>query len=82
MDESRDVASDKAKKLAATAKAKHIPFVVPTEFENGPENYGINPKAELTIIFANEAKVVANYSVSKLDDLDVESAMTHLKKIL
>lgn len=82
MDESRDVASDKAKKLAATAKAKHIPFVVPTEFENGPENYGINPKAELTIIFANEAKVVANYSVSKLDELDIEAAMAHLKKIL
>ncbi len=82
MDESRDVASDKAKKMASVAKTKGIPFVVPTEFENGPENYGINPKSELTIIFANEAKVVANYSVASLSDLKVEDAMSHLKKIL
>lgn len=80
--DSRDVASDQAKKMAATAKVKHVPFVVPTEFENGPENYGINPKAELTIIFANEAKVVANYSVASLKDLKVKDAMSHLKKIL
>lgn len=80
--ESKDAATDEAKKLAKTTKAKLIPFVVPVEFENGPDNYGLNPKAELTIIFANESKVVANYSVASIDDLKVADVMGHLKKIL
>ncbi|MEM8733556.1 MAG: hypothetical protein AAGG44_05020 [Planctomycetota bacterium] len=80
--ESRDAASDEAKKLAKASKAENIPFVVPVEFENGPENYGINPKAEITIIFANESKVVANYSVATLKDLEMKSVMGGLEKIL
>ncbi|MFK7734499.1 MAG: hypothetical protein AB8B50_00625 [Pirellulaceae bacterium] len=80
--ESRDAATDEAKKLAKASKAEAIPFVVPVEFENGPENYGINPKAELTIIFANESKVVANYSVASIEDLEAKAIMGSLKKIL
>lgn len=80
--ESMDVASDQAKKLAQTTEAKNIPFVVPVEHENGPENYGLNPKAELTIIFANESKVVANYSVSSVNDVKIKDVMGNLKKIL
>lgn len=80
--ESKDAASDEAKKLAKTSKAENIPFVVPVEFENGPENYGLNPKAELTIIFANESKVVGNYSVASLKDLEMKQIMGNLEKIL
>ncbi len=80
--ESRDAAGDEAKKLASDTKATKIPFVVPVEYQNGPEDYGINPKAELTIIFANESKVVANYSVSSLKDLNLDDAMGNVKKIL
>ncbi|MEM7476302.1 MAG: hypothetical protein AAF483_15010 [Planctomycetota bacterium] len=80
--ESRDVASDEAKKLAKSSKAENIPFVVPNEYENGPANYGINPKADLTIIFANESKVVANYSVNSIEDMEQKPIMAALKKIL
>ncbi len=82
LNDSRDVASDEAKELAKSSSATHVPFVVPNEFENGPENYGINPKAELTIIFANNSKVVANYSVSSLKDLKLDDVMGNLEKIL
>lgn len=79
--ESKDAASDEAKKLAESTKAKMIPFVVPVEYENGPENYGINPKAELTIIFANESKVVANYSVASLKEMKMKDVMGKMKKL-
>ena len=58
-----------AKSFGETVKAKSIPFVVPNEFKNGPENYGINPQADLTVIIAKGGKVVANhaYAEGKLD---------------
>lgn len=80
--DSKDVAAEEVKKLAESTEAEAIPFVVPVEFENGPENYGINPKAEVTIIFANESMVVSNYSVASAEDLDLETVMEHVKKIL
>lgn len=80
--ESRDAASDAVKKLAKTTKSKKIPYVVPVEFENGPEDYGLNPKAEITIILANESKVVANFAVAKAKDLDVAAVLSGVKKML
>jgi len=63
--ESRDAADAAAKKFAASTKAANVPVVVPDEFTNGPDNYGINPKAELTIIIANQSTVVANHAFEK-----------------
>ena len=80
--DSKEAATDEVKKLAAATKAKSIPFVVPNENENGPDNYGINPKAEVTIIFANDGKVVANWAVSKVADLDVDLALKAVKKAM
>src|SRR5690606_36326679 len=80
--ESKDVATAKVKKLAATSGAKLVPFVVPNEYENGPEDYGINAKAELTIIVANESKVVGNYAVASVADLDMKAAMGEVKKLI
>ena len=79
---SKDAAAESVKKLASASKAKNVPFVVPNEFENGPEDYGISPKAELTIIIANEAKVVANHAVASAKDLDVKAVIGDIKKML
>lgn len=79
--DSKDAATDSVKKLASAAKATHVPFVVPNEFENGPEDYGISPKAEITIIVANEAKVVANHSAASAKDLDVDSVIKDIEKM-
>lgn len=75
-------ATDHAKKLAASTKAKNIPFVVPNEFENGPDNYGINAKAEVTITLASELGVKASHAAGSADDLDIASVLGDLKTIL
>lgn len=80
--DSKDSASDDITKLAKASKAEQIPFVVPNEYENGPEDYGINPKAELTIIFANGGKVVANHAVASAKDLDVSKVVGAVEKAL
>jgi hypothetical protein len=80
--ESKDAASDAAKKLAATTKAENVPFVVPNEFENGPEDYGLNAKAEVTVLVAKEGKVTANHAFAKAKDLDAESIIKDVEKTI
>ncbi len=78
--ESKDAAADGAVKLCSTAKVEKVPFVVPNEFENGPENYGLNAKAELTILIAKEGKVVANHAFAKAKDVDAEAVVKEIEK--
>ncbi len=80
--EDKDDASDMAKKFAASTKAKAIPFVVPNENANGPDDYGINPKADITIVMATEGKVKANYAVAKAKQMNVDAVIENLSKIL
>ena len=75
-------ATDEAKKLASSSKVKNIPFVVPNEFENGPDNYGINAKAEVTITLASSLGVKASHAAGSADELDIASVLGDLKKIL
>ena len=78
----KDELSQKAKKFAAKSQAKNVPIVVPNEFENGPENYGINAKADVTITLASELGVKATYAVAKAKDLDIDTVIGDLSKIL
>ncbi len=71
--------SEAAKEVAKSSKAKNVPFVVPNEFENGPDNYGLNAKADTTIIIASGGKVKATYAVSAAKDLKVETVLTNVK---
>lgn len=71
-----------AEKLAKVTEAKNVPFVLPNEFENGPEDYGINPKAEVTIIMAKGGEVKANYAAGSAKDLKVDAVVANLKSIL
>lgn len=80
--ENKATAKHEAEKLAARSQAKHVPFVLPNEFENGPEDYGINPNAEVTIIMAEGGKVKANHAVAKAKELEVDAVIADLKKIL
>jgi len=79
--ESKPAAEKMVKALAKSTKTENIPYVVPVEFENGPENYALNPKAELTIIVANESKVVANFAVKSAKDLKVNSVLESVEKM-
>ena len=71
-----------AKQLAAKTHAKNVPFVVPNEFENGPDNYGINAKADVTITLASDLGVKASHAFAKSDDVNVDSVISDLQKIL
>ncbi len=72
----RDSAESQAKKLGQGSK--NVPVVVPVEFENGPANYGINPKVETTVIIATGGKVTTSLA---LDDVDEKAAQTILKEV-
>lgn len=82
MGDDKDDVVDAAKKFAAKSKAKNVPFVLPNEFENGPDNYGINSKADVTVVLASDSSVKANYAVSSAKELDVEAVVKNLSKIL
>jgi hypothetical protein len=78
----KEALSDTCKKLAAETKAKNVPFVVPNEFENGPDNYGINAKADVTVLLASDSAVKATHAFSSSKDMKVASIVKDLQKIL
>ena len=82
LDEDREAASDKAKKFAAATSATEVPFVVPNEFENGPDNYGINEDAAVTIVLASDSKVKATYATANAEQLNIDAVIKDLGKIL
>lgn len=82
MGEDKDELSAAAKKMAETSKVTQIPFVVPNEFENGPDNYGISPKAAITIVMANESKVRGSVAVADIKDLKTEAVIKQISKML
>lgn len=80
--EDKASAKQDAEKLAMTSKAKHVPFVLPNEFENGPGNYGLNSKADVTVILAQGGKVKANHAFAKGGEVKVDAVISDLAKIL
>lgn len=82
--ESRDSLEESAKKLGEDAEVKNVPIVVPVEFENGPEDYGINPEADVTIIMAVGGKVKVSHAVEagKLDDETVGKILADVPSLL
>jgi hypothetical protein len=80
----RDALEAEAKTLAKKSKAANVPIVVPVEFDNGPGDYGLNPKAEATVILAVGGTVVANHALEagQLDDKAVKAIVADVSKIL
>jgi hypothetical protein len=82
--DNRDALEAHAKELGKQAKAASVPIVVPDEYEDGPADYGINPKAEVTVILAVNGKVVANhaYGPGQLNEKAVHEILSDVPKIL
>jgi hypothetical protein len=80
--EDKDALQAEAKKVAKTSQAKNVPFVVPNEFENGPDNYGLNAKAAITIIVANNGQVTASHAVTSAEELKVDEILKDVQKIV
>ncbi len=74
-DDNRESLEAAAKALAKQAKAEHVPLVVPIESANGPEDYSLNPQAEVTVILAVRGKVKASlaFEPGKLDEAAVDA---------
>ena len=82
LSDSKDGAEEELKKLASESKAENIPFVVPNEVENGPEDYGLNSKAAVTVILASKGKVVASHAFSSAKDVNVKAVLGDLSQIV
>jgi len=52
-----------AKEFAAKNKLENVALVVPQENENGPEEFGINPNAEVTVTIYRQGKVAASFAL-------------------
>ncbi len=51
-----------AKSFAAENKLENVALVVPDENENGPEEFDINPNAEVTVTIYRNGKVAASHA--------------------
>ena len=82
--EDRDALEADAKEFAAKNKVANIPVVVPVEFENGPDNFGINPKAEVTVMLYKGLKVQANHAFGpgQLKKKNVSDVLADVPKLL
>jgi predicted RecB family nuclease len=82
--EDREALEAEAKQLAEKNKLQNVPVVVPVEFEDGPKNFGINPKAEVTVMLYKGLKVVSNHAFApgEFNEKGVEAVLADIPKIL
>lgn len=76
-----DTLKQTGEKMSASIGLKNIPVVVAEDVENGPSNYKLDPKAEVTVVVANNSKVVAQHTF-KAADVDVAAVMKEVQSIL
>lgn len=48
--------------------------------KSGPNGWGINPDAHLTVVVANKGKVVKSFSYTSVNETDVRAVLAELKK--
>ena len=81
--ENREAAEAAAKQFGEKNKFANVPIVVPEESENGPDNYGINPKAEITVIVAAGGTVTASHAYAGApDSAQVQEILSDVTKAL
>ena len=75
--EDRDELLEQAKKM----ETKAIPVTVPVESETGPENWSINPDADLTVFTYKGKKVTASHGYVDVTKKDVQNILNSVKKV-
>jgi len=70
-----------AEKLAQAASAKHVPVVIAKETKAGPSNYKLSSDAVITVVVANDSKVVSSKTFAA-DQIDVASIMSDVTGML
>ena len=79
-----NVLKSTAKEFAAKNELENVALVVPNDNENGPEEFKINPEAEVTVTIYRNGKVAASHAVApgKLSDEEIKSIIADTAKIL
>lgn len=80
--ENREKLEASAKTFAETNKLANVPSVVPVEFENGPQNYGLDSKASVTVILAKGGKVTSSFGFAKFNADAAKTVIADVAKIL
>lgn len=79
----RDATEAAAKKFGVKAKLERVPVVVPLENENGPADYGLDPKAEVTVLIYVKSKVTASLAFGKpLTADEVQAVLAEVEKLV
>ncbi len=73
-----------AKEFAAKNQLENVALVVPQDNENGPQEFNINPEAEVTVTIYRGGKVAASHAVGPggLTDKEIQSIIADTAKIL
>lgn len=79
----RDALEADAKEFGSKHEIEQIPLVVPVEFENGPENFGVNPDAEVTVTLYVGQRVVASHAFPEdgLDKKGIKAVLADVPKL-
>ena len=75
--EDRDELLEQAKKM----ETKGIPVTVPVESETGPENWSINPEADLTVFTYKGKKVTASHGYVNVTKKELKNILESVKKV-
>lgn len=73
---------DRAAKVAKKSGAKLVPVVVAKDNKSGPSSYKIDKDAAITVVLANNSKVVATKSFASADKVDIAAVMKVVKKMV
>ena len=71
--------------LLETAKefeTKSIPVTVPVENEAGPENWSINPDADLTVFTYKSKKIKNSHGFVDVSEDDIKKILTSVKAVI
>ena len=79
-----DELKSKAKSFAADNGLENVALVVPDENQNGPEEFKINPDAEVTVTIYRNGKVEASHAIAAggLTAKQIKSIIADTAKIL
>lgn len=80
--EDRDALEAEAKKFGAKHKIANVPIVVPVEHENGPDNFGINPDAAVTVTLYSGLKVNSSHAFDKFKEDDAKTVLADVPALL
>ena len=82
MGEDAAALKETAAKVAKTSGATSVPVVIAKDNVTGPSNYKIDENAAITVVLANDSKVVAARKFNKAEKVNVAGVMKVVNKML